>query len=232
MSRGLLIPEKYLWKPPLGARIDPLHPLSAGLQGAWLFNEGGGNVFYNPANPLFNATLTTGGATATTRVPTPYGPGVSHTASASNNGATFTSLSAGTTFTFATWVNLTSVSSAYQNLLTNSSTSGIWTKSGKLDAFLNQDKLSTTAVSAGVWVNWVFSCSAASGTFYLNGVADGTASSVTAFSPTGMLCDPGGTEQFTGTMSHQYLWVGRALTAAEVQGLYVNPFAMFNTAVL
>lgn len=34
-------------KPLLGNRIDPEHPLSKGLVGAWLFNEGSGNRIYD-----------------------------------------------------------------------------------------------------------------------------------------------------------------------------------------
>lgn len=34
-------------KPPFGARINWHHPLSQGLLGAWLLNEGGGNIIYD-----------------------------------------------------------------------------------------------------------------------------------------------------------------------------------------
>ena len=39
-------------KPPYGSRLDPTHPLSQGLVGCWLFNEGGGNVCNNLLNPM------------------------------------------------------------------------------------------------------------------------------------------------------------------------------------
>jgi len=36
-------------KPPYGSRLDPTHPLSQGLVGCWLLNEGGGNKVWNLA---------------------------------------------------------------------------------------------------------------------------------------------------------------------------------------
>lgn len=46
-------------KPRLGAILDPYHPLTQGLVGCWLFNEGGGNVAHNLAY-VDRATLTNG----------------------------------------------------------------------------------------------------------------------------------------------------------------------------
>ena len=37
-------------KPPYGSRLDPTHPLSQGLVGCWLLNEGGGNNIFNLAS--------------------------------------------------------------------------------------------------------------------------------------------------------------------------------------
>ena len=39
----------HMQKPPLGARLNTGHPLTNGLIGCWLFNEGGGNRVYNYA---------------------------------------------------------------------------------------------------------------------------------------------------------------------------------------
>ena len=36
-----------LWKPPLGTQINPSHPLAQGLIAAWLMNEGGGGNIYD-----------------------------------------------------------------------------------------------------------------------------------------------------------------------------------------
>jgi hypothetical protein len=42
-------------KPPLGATLDPEHPLSRGLVGCWLFNEGMGNRISDLTNPNLSA---------------------------------------------------------------------------------------------------------------------------------------------------------------------------------
>ena len=39
-------------KPPYGSKLDPTHPLSQGLVGCWLLNEGGGNVIYDLAQGI------------------------------------------------------------------------------------------------------------------------------------------------------------------------------------
>jgi len=39
-------------KPPYGSRIDPTHPLSQGLVGCWLLNEGGGRTAFSVATNL------------------------------------------------------------------------------------------------------------------------------------------------------------------------------------
>jgi len=40
--------SQYIIKPPLGTPLNKHHPLSKGLVGAWLMNEGRGNYFYGP----------------------------------------------------------------------------------------------------------------------------------------------------------------------------------------
>lgn len=214
-------------KPPLGSQINWGHPLANGMLGCWLFNEGGGSKILNIASPLYHGTLTTNGLTDTTWKGGLYGLVVSHSNAHTSNGVTIPALTSTTTHTLATWVKLTSIASSYQNLLGNSGTSGYWTLSGKLNSYTGAaDKLSTTAVSTGVWVFWICSVLAGNATFYLNGVADGTATGIPSYPFNGMLCDNGASEQFTGSMSHQYLWVGRALTASDARTLYTDPFCM------
>lgn len=49
-------------KPPLGATLDPEHPLSRGLVGCWLFNEGVGNRISDLTNPNLSAVKTGSGS--------------------------------------------------------------------------------------------------------------------------------------------------------------------------
>ena len=48
-------------KPPLGARLNRSHPLTLGLVGRWVMNEGGGNTVYDCAG-IHNGTLASGQA--------------------------------------------------------------------------------------------------------------------------------------------------------------------------
>lgn len=45
-------------KPKPGFRLNPLHPLSRGLQGWWLFNEGGGSILHDQSGNENHGTLT------------------------------------------------------------------------------------------------------------------------------------------------------------------------------
>lgn len=47
-------------KPPISAVLNKAHPLAQGLAGAWIFNEGSGNIVYDKAGTR-NATIGTGG---------------------------------------------------------------------------------------------------------------------------------------------------------------------------
>lgn len=49
-------------KPPFGAQLDPEHPLSRGLVGCWLFNEGMGNRISDLTNPNLSAVKTGSGS--------------------------------------------------------------------------------------------------------------------------------------------------------------------------
>lgn len=49
-------------KPPLGATLDPEHPLSRGLVGCWLFNEGMGDRISDLTNPNLSAAKTGSGS--------------------------------------------------------------------------------------------------------------------------------------------------------------------------
>lgn len=47
----------YRTKPPVGVRLNPLHPLSQGLVGYWLFNEGAGSVAHDISGHGNHGTL-------------------------------------------------------------------------------------------------------------------------------------------------------------------------------
>ena len=47
MSSIGILKKGWLQKPPLGVQINHAHPLARGLVGCWLFNEGGGDIAYD-----------------------------------------------------------------------------------------------------------------------------------------------------------------------------------------
>lgn len=53
----ILRKTRQLWKPPLGARINSSHPLAQGLIGAWLMNEGGGATAYDISGKNNNGAI-------------------------------------------------------------------------------------------------------------------------------------------------------------------------------
>lgn len=68
-------------KPPLGTALDPFNPLSAGLRGAWMFNEGAGTGVYNSAIPGAGGTFS--GGTLPTWGNSPYGRALTFNGSSS-----------------------------------------------------------------------------------------------------------------------------------------------------
>jgi hypothetical protein len=226
-----------LWKPPFGADVNLGHPLAKNLTAFYLFNEGGGTLINDNVAGINNGAIQKLGASTNTQwLPTPYGIGLKHDATAANNGIKLnTAITSGTTFTFEVLFNWTLGSgSTYGNLLSHSASNGFWFKGnggggGGVTLTLSADHLNTTTLSANKWYHYVCSVNAGTATFYINGKADGSVGSVTSLSLDGMLCDNNGTsggEQFIGSVAYERFWIGRALTANEVQQLYLNPFDM------
>ncbi len=53
----MLYPVSYVQKPPLPVHINWEHPLSRGLVGCWLFNEGGGNIAFDLSGHVNHGTI-------------------------------------------------------------------------------------------------------------------------------------------------------------------------------
>lgn len=49
--------KRWIQKPPLGVQINWAHPISRGLVGCWLMNEGSGNKIYDLSNNNNNGTF-------------------------------------------------------------------------------------------------------------------------------------------------------------------------------
>lgn len=216
-------------KPPVGSVVDWGDPISAGLVGCWLFNEGGGTIVNNigtgglrntgtfsTANAILDTTWTTG----------KYGKSLNHTSAHTQNGILLRSgIVTGTTFTYVGWAYVTAVTGGlYNNLFTSTSSSGLWITNGKMTFFYGADHLNSTATTANTWTMFAVTVQGGNVTFYFNGKADGTATGAPSFTADGMLCDSSAAEQLVGGMSHCRFY-NRALQAGEIQRLYLEPFA-------
>lgn len=213
-----------LWKPPLGSRVNPNHTLARGMVACWLNNEGAPGTVHDLTGNGYDATWTSACLSDRTIVPGKYGTALKNVTNNANNGLTIPNLATGTTFTYALSVYVTDVSTAYQNVLAQSSSNGFWLKGGRLDRFFSgTDHSSIAPVSINTWVRWVYVCDAGSGQFFVDGLPDQIVVGDPGFSANGLLCDNGGSEQFTGTWSHSYLW-NRALSLDEVRHIDIFPF--------
>jgi len=132
-------------------------------------------------------------------------------------------ITTGTTFSIAAWVYLPS-STSFSFIINNTgATIGLIYRNGSNKFsyyFSSSDHLSDTALPSG-WVHVVFSVSSGTGTFYVDGTADGTVASV----PTADLQDVGGKAaggaSFSGPMYDIRVY-SDALSSTEAQYLASN----------
>jgi hypothetical protein len=84
----------------------------------------------------------------------------------------------GATGSCAFWIFPVPTGDGYGTVLANAATTGIWYRGSlkKIDLYFTTDHLNTTPLTENAWNFVVISCNAGTVTFYLNGVADGTAS--------------------------------------------------------
>lgn len=194
--------------------------ITSNLVAWWKFDEGSGTTVADSTGNGHTGTLNgTAAFTSSSKI----GPFAAlYSTGGSNDGTTFASITTGTTFTYSAWIFPTGDSTGvYQNLMTQGSNLGIWLHNGKIDYFSsNADHVSNTTITLNTWhfVSVVFS--AGSATFYLDGVADGTVSPVSAMSPNGMGCDPGATECFPGRQDDVRFY-SRALSSSDIAQLYL-----------
>lgn len=114
------------------------------------------------------------------------------------NGFTVTTSSS---WSLSFWFKPIASSDTYACILTQGTTTGLYYRgdSRKLDLYLGGDQLSTTALTEGNWYHVVLSVNGGSGTYYINGVSDGSFNGGTpAFNTMG---DDPSTETFKGQMS-------------------------------
>jgi len=209
-------------KPPLGSLINWAHPLAKGLVGCWLINEGSGNKIINLVDntlvTLFSAIKRSpDGVKVNSQLITFYDFGSAKKISFSaicksyyvstvvDVGFIMGTNAAGTGTTFLSWKD----EAASETL-----------------AIYNASDISYgSVVVPNNWYNIALTNDVVSNKYkgYLNGVIDGELAAVTADT---RFISVGHTKLNDGELAFFHLY-NRALTAQEVQQLYINPYAMF-----
>lgn len=220
---AIIIPRPRI-KPRLGARLDRQHPLSRGLVGCWLFNEGGGAKLWDISGNSRHGSF----SLASYR----FGQdGVACTNLTSADVVSWSNLpQLGTTpgldFTMACEITPNTFGDSYEALFNQGNSTGLFCRSsGKLDLYVAGSFLSNATLSLRkkYWAVWTYTVSGTMHTLYINGGADRTVTVSTTFTPSNSLNDSS-SETFDGVMSNLRLYT-RALSASEVRWLYTEPYA-------
>lgn len=204
------------------------HPLSSQLQGAFLFNENAGLKALSSAKPKYNATRASLAA---------YGQAPNGRSGIALNAAATTTLAVtpanafttGTTFTIALRIKVrTSAAATYSALFGDAlGSSGFYINAQVMNyVFSSTDHLANTALTLGVWYDIALSVAAGAGTFYVNGVADGTVASVITQTLATIGSDASG-DTLDAVVDYFYFWT-RALKQSEIRQLRATPFDIFS----
>lgn len=200
--------------------VAPSGDITTGLTARWKFDESSGT---SAADDTGNGHTATVNGTATFTTSSKIGSHAIAYDGGAGGGCSFTGIASSSTFTLTAWVFATDVSS-YKNIMTQTSQRGVWIHNGKIDFFITSDLESTTTITTGVWHHIGVVCNAGNITFYLDGKPDGTATGGASCDFDSMGSDSGaGPEQFIGNVDDVRLFVGRALSDADMAALYNFP---------
>src|SRR3989344_280034 len=137
----------------------------------------------------------------------------------------FTALNVTTTHTVSMWIYLASNCTNWASLFAANTGDGLYCLvnggggTNRIDYYFSvADHVSNTNISFNQWHHIAVVNNAGSATFYLDGVADGTAATAPAYSAVGIGNDTG-SEDFPGRIDDLRVY-NRAFSAAEVLALY------------
>lgn len=237
-----------MMKPPMGSQIDFSHPLARGLVGCWLMNEGSGNKIYDLSSNGNDGTLKNGPV---------WKPGRDGVALSFDGTDDYVDcgnrlvLSISQALTILAWVK---INGAQQNkgIITKyyagggKRSYGIYTDENSLTrkvTFTYQRNAGTytaddTVTSASQLSDNIFTQVACvfipstSATVFMNGVRDAQdvvdiQSGIAGSTANLWLGNSGDNQRFSGLISSVSIY-NRALSAAEIQDLYVNPYAFIH----
>ena len=210
--------------------LNTSHPLAANLTAFWLMNEGQGTLIRNVVNPgVHDVQLQDLTFQHWATLPGSGDVGIfcENLANASS-GILTSPLTTTDTFTWHARVNISSVPVNYGALFATNGGNGMYIR-----PYVSNVKFqfyftffNDTGWSVGQWVDLVVVLSSNQLTYYLNGVANGGPYGQGSIDVTNMFNDSFG-ERMHGYVDFQRIWVGRALTAAEVADAVANPYSVF-----
>jgi hypothetical protein len=245
------LPFSPFQKPPLGARINRDHPLSRGLVGCWLFNEGSGNLISDLSGNNNTGTLINISPQTNASGWVPGGRGAAIQFDGTNDYLDLgnnPSLESPLPVTLSVWVCAKDLSTWYNPIATDAQTTysglmleintdgtigfqfGDGTGGGSTD---RRSKASVGAISVGKWFHVVGVCRGADDMdIYINGIDAGGTYSGTggAVAYTANSAKIGsnawGDGYYTGLVDDVRIY-NRALSPREVLSLYSAPYEMF-----
>jgi hypothetical protein len=228
---------KYFnFKPPLGTPLNMGHPLSKGLVGCWLMNEGSGNKVYDLSGNN-NVGNLVGGAHF---VSGKFGSALSLVGGAGNNDRVNTLLELGSLTSASGMIWCKPEALEFRYLFSDYYTTRLYLRDGsrfryKHNAVTEVD--SSATITSGQWYCFAYSWNGAVATLYQNGVVVGSGACTGALAARaddddafsiGTISKYGiAGENFEGIISHGMMY-NRALSASEIAQLYRKPFCMFD----
>jgi concanavalin A-like lectin/glucanase superfamily protein len=210
--------------------LNSSHPLVPNLTAFWLMNEGQGTLIHNVVNPgVYDVQLQDLASQHWATLPGSGDVGIFCENVPGTAGGILTSpLTTTATFTWHARVNISSVAVNYGTLFTNNAGNGMYIRPYVSDVKLQfyWTFFNDSPWQVGQWVDLVAVLSNGQLTYYLNGIANGGPYGQGSMDVTNMFNDTLG-DRLHGYVDFQRIWVGRALTAAEVADAVANPYSVF-----
>ena len=224
-------------KPMMGQQIDWSNPLSKGLVGYWLMNEGTGNVVADLSGNGNTGTL----VADTHWVPGKFGPCLSLDGDGDwvNTKEQVTSIGVGKSFTVSMFVNTVNAGATGTLLSSNSSTSdrfsieinsvgaavaGLYNGAG----YIQNVRSGAGSIVSNRLYHIVYTTDTVNAFMYVDAIASNTSQNPTTALNAGTRIGArvSGLSPFNGTIDDVMIY-NRALTPGEITELYINPFGMF-----
>ena len=196
--------------------LTPPRPdILSGLVANWKLDEGSGTTATDSSGNNNTGTLTDGPTWTTGKI------GSALNFDGVNDLVAFPGQTLAT-FTYSAWINHGDTAT-YQNILrtTDVSDFAIYLTNGdKINFFYaGSNHTSNTVVPLNSWAHIAVVNNAGSVTFYLNGVADGTATGAPSFTYNGFGISNAGSFPFLGKMDDVRIY-NRALSTSDIQAIY------------